>query len=73
MIPSTSSHEIRICFATALKLDCFSQSIASPSKSAVKREPDSAHDTGSCLIPWVGQLSRGTRACTKVLNWQVSR
>ena len=73
MIPSASSHVIRSCCATAFTLACLSQSIASASNNAVNRDPDSAHATRSCLIPCVGQFNRGPRACTKVLNWQVSR
>ena len=73
MMPSASSQLMRSCFATALRLAWRSQSIASASNNAVKREPGSAHATRSWRIPWVGQFSRGTRPWTRVLNWQVSR
>ena len=51
MTPDASSQLTRRCFATALTLACFSQSMASTSNNAVNCEPGSAHGTCSCLIP----------------------
>src|SRR6266705_1624105 len=63
-MPAASSQLKRSRSATAAIAACCIQSIAKASNNAVNRDFSSAHGARTWRIPWVGQLSRGTRACT---------
>lgn len=63
--PSTSSHVRPRRRATAAGLASLSQSITTASRSAVKREPGSAHGVAACETPCSAHSTRGTSAVRK--------